>query len=283
MLRCLILIITALSFSVHAAENVSLSKVLMKFQGDEYNMLLAPKQVVINKKKRKTEKAIQKGFSRSISEVMRQVKLRDIALNLKVFTPRGSNLEQYRDEDTKSYSILKEALNQQVTLREALFDKLMSKTTNNKASNINVDDIKLEISDDAFDISDDEVIDNLNEVISPADAFIGSFVELSELYNNEVLQLHKVKHPFLNKGKPNLKPVNSVLGMTFFPTKYGSIKMMKIYVVLCNINTESDKGIQILAKEIPNFRWDGNYLYINAATGKMLRQIISGVLGEAFI
>jgi len=246
MLRCLILIITALSFSVHAAENVSLSKVLMKFQGDEYNMLLAPKQVVINKKKRKTEKAIQKGFSRSISEVMRQVKLRDIALNLKVFTPRGSNLEQYRDEDTKSYSILKEALNQQVTLREALFDKLMSKTTNNKASNINVDDIKLEISDDAFDISDDEVIDNLNEVISPADAFIGSFVELSELYNNEVLQLHKVKHPFLNKGKPNLKPVNSVLGMTFFPTKYGSIKMMKIYVVLCNINTESDKGIQIL-------------------------------------
>lgn len=258
----------------------------MKFQGNEYNMLLAPKLVIISKKRPKTEKAIQKGFKRSISETMRQVKLRDIALNLKVFTPQGSNLEQYRDEDTKSYEILKQALNQQITLREALLDKLTSAKKYNKKTkknNIDADDIKLEISDDAFDISDDEITNNLNEVISPADAFIGSFVELSELYNNEVLQLHKAKHPFLNNGRPMLKTVHSVFGMAFFPTKYGSIKMMKIYIVLCNINTESEKSMQIIAKEIPNFRWDRNYLYINAATGKMLRQIISGVLGETFL
>ena len=58
---------------------------------------------------------------------------------------------------------------------------------------------------------------------------------------------------------------------------------MRLYIILCNINTETKKSVQIIAKEVPTFKWDRNYLYISAATGKVLRQIVSGVLGEPFL
>ncbi len=289
MLRLLI-VIAILSSAIYAKSNVSLSKVLMRFQGEEYNMLLSPRQIILSGKKKKTRKSINKGYRRAILELKRQVKLRGLDFNLKIFTGRGSNLPQYIDQDIESYELLKRMLEQQVSIREQIFDESLisseSKTVVNKTTS--TDDIDIDdIGDDAFDISEDEVSLNNDSGsmmnISPAEAFTSGYLELSELYNQEVLQLHKAEHPFRVNSKPAMKNVHSVFGMAFFPTKYGSIKMMRVYVVLCNINTEQDRNVQIIAKEIPNFKWDRNYLYISAATGKMLRQIVSGVLGEPFL
>jgi len=284
-----LLAITIFSTSIYAKSNISLSKVLMRFQGEEYNMLLAPQQIVLSGKKKKTKKATNKGYIRAIQELKRQVKLRGMDFNLKMFKKRGSTLPQYIEQDKESYLLLKQMLEQQVSIREQLFDDIATKPSQSTTNKItSADDIDIDdIGDDAFDISEDEItIENedgsmLN--IRPADAFTTGYIELSEQYNQEVLQLHKVQHPFNVKGKPAMKNVHSVFGMAFFPTKYGSIKMMRVYIVLCNINTESTQSVQIIAKEIPNFKWDRNYLYISAATGKMLRQIVSGVLGEPFL
>ena len=286
----LLLIIAILSSGVYAKSNVSLSKVLMRFQGEEYNVLLSPRQIILSGKKAKTRKAINKGYKRAILELKRQVKLRGLDFNLKIFTGRGSNLPQYIDQDIESYVLLKMMLEQQVSIREQLFDESQAKsvTKTNVNERVSVDDIDIgDIGDDAFDISEDEasIEDKSGTMmnISPAEAFTTGYVELSELYNQEVLQLHSAKHPFKIKDKPAMRNVHSVFGMAFFPTKYGSVKMMRVYVVLCNINTETAQSVQIIAKEIPNFKWDRNYLYISAATGKMLRQIVSGVLGEPFL
>lgn len=282
-----VLIALLLGMSLNAKSNVSLAKVLLGFQSEEYNVLLSPRQIVMSGKKRKTRKAINKGYKRAIMELKREVKLREVKLNLKIFTARGSNLPQYQDRDINSYTLLKSMLEQQVSIREQIFDTSsggniapteLKKTTS-------VDDIDMDIGDDAFDISDDkgEVADSKSGAlmnISPAEAFQTGFIELSEQYG-EVLQLHKVLHPFKINGKPKKKNIHSVFGMAFFPTKYGSIHTMRVYVVLCNINTETDKSVQIIAKEIPNFKWDRNRLYISAATGKIIRQIVSGVLGES--
>ncbi len=262
-----------------AKTNISLAKTLLQFQGDEYNILLAPKEIVVVGRKRKTKKAINKGYKRAISELKRQIRLRDIDFHLKVFTPKGSDLPQYRTQDIQAYKILKEMLKQQIAIRQQLFKNTeIKKPKKVSAKDIGLDDI----GDDAFDISNDKVKIK-KQILSPAEAFIGAYTELSELYNQEVTKLSDVLHPFNINGKPVFKHVHSVFGMAFFPTKVaGSIHMIKIYIVLCNINTESDKSVQIIAKEIPPFEWDRNYLYINAATGKVLRQIISGVLGENF-
>ncbi|NPA65871.1 MAG: hypothetical protein GXO11_03215 [Epsilonproteobacteria bacterium] len=282
----LLLALMLMGSLVFAKDNVSLAKTLMGFEGDEYNMLLFPMKVVVKGKKKKTIKAITKGYKRAIAELTRQVKLRDINLHLKVFTKRGSNLPQYKEQDIQSYEILKQMLDQQVSIREQLFeDSQEVATAKNQPANVTADEIDVDIDDSAFDISDDKVtLDNGSGgsmQVSPEDAFITGFVEMSELYNQEVLQLYKALHPFNVEGKPEMKPVHSVFGMAFFPTKYGSVKMMKIYVVLCSIGTEEAQSVQVIAKEIPNFKWDRNYLYISAATGKVLRQIIAGVLGES--
>ncbi len=290
MIARILLVIAILSTAIYAKSNISLAKTLMRFQGEEYNILLSPRQIVIPGKKKKTRKAINKGYKRAILELKRQVNLRAISLNLKIFTSKGSNLPQYIDKDIKSYELLKKMLEQQVGIREQLFEDkpVSSKTKTAVNKKISVDDIDIdEIGDDVYDISSDstEVQDESGTMlnISPAETFTTAYVELSEQYNQEVLELYDVVHPFSVNNKPVMKNVHSVFGMAFFPTKYGTIKMMRVYVVLCNINTESQQSVQIIAKEIPNFKWDRNYLYISAATGKMLRQIISGVLGEPFL
>lgn len=278
-----IILLTNLLFGV---ENVSLSKLLIRFQGDEYNMLLAPKQVVVPGRYKKTRKAINKGYKRAVLEIIRLVRMKNLQLNLKSFSPKGSNLPQYIEEDKQSYDILKNMLEAQVKFRESLqdvFQKPVKKEQTKKeesSGSITADDIDVDIDDSAFDITEDKMDVGEMENISPAEIFKTAFIEMSELYNQEVLQLSKALHPFNVKGKPKMKPVHSVFGMAFFPTKDGAVKKMRIYIVLCNINTETAQGVQIVAKEIPEFRWDRNYLYISGATGKMLRQIISGVLGE---
>jgi len=281
-----IIVVLALVGSLVAKDNVSLSKVLLSFQGEEYNILLSPRQIVLSGKKKKTRKAINKGYKRAILELKRQVALRKVKLNLKIFTAKGSNLPQYQEADIQSYTLLKTMLEQQVSIREQLFDDAeLTAATKPTVETTSVDDIDIDIDEDAFDISDDEAsIANDSGAmmnISPAEAFTTGFIELSEEYNQEVLELYKAEHPFKVNGKPTMKNVHSVFGMAFFPTKYGSVKMMRIYVVLCNINTENAQSVQVIAKEIPNFRWDRNYLYISSATGKLLRQIVSGVLGES--
>lgn len=266
-----------------AKENVSLSKTLLKFQGEEYNMLLFPHHVVATGKKKKTRKAIKKGYSRAVSELMRQISIRGINLNLKAFTSRGSNLKQYKQEDSESYDILKDMIKMQVQIRESIFEEIADIKTETTKTTLSADDIDIDIGDDAFDISEDEVTTEDNQVISPAEAFTSGYVELSSLYNNQVLELYKALHPFNIKGKPSMKNVHSVFGISFFPTKDGRIKMMKMYIVLANINTESKQSVQIIVKDIPTYQWDRNYLYISAATGKVIRQIVSGVLGEPFL
>jgi hypothetical protein len=286
-MRYLVIVFLLITHSF-AIENISLSKTLIKFQGDEYNILLAPKMTVTSGQKNKTRKAINKGYIRAISELKRQIKLKDIQCNLKIFTQRGSSLPQYKTQDIQAYKLLKQMLNQQVTIREQLeeeFSKSLKKDVKQLKEKVSVDDIDIDIDDDAFDISDEETqISENNSMlnISPAEAFTTGYIELSELYNQEVLQLYKTLHPFKINSRPMMKHVHSVFGMAFFPTKYGSVKLMRVYIVLATINTEKDKSVQIIAKEIPNFRWDRNYLYINAATGKVLRQIISGILGKTF-
>lgn len=275
-----LVVVLFLISNLFAIQNISLSKLLMKFQGDEYNVLLAPKLVIVSGRKRKTRKAINIGYIRAIAELKRQLRLRDIHCNIKVFTPAGSNLPQYIEQDKKAYKILKEMLKQQIEISEQLkvFNTKKAPDLNKKVS---ANDIDINIDDSAFDISSDKATMNNNLVISPADAFISSFVEMSELYNQQVNELYKVWHPFNINGRPVMKHVHSVFGMAFFPTKYGAIKLMRIYIFLANINTEKNKSVQIIVKEIPNFRWDRNYLYISAATGRILRQIISSVLGES--
>ena len=264
-------------------ENVSLSKLLIQFQGGEYNMLLAPKQIVAPGRYHRTRKAIDKGYKRAVAEIIRIVRMKNLHLNLKSFSPNGSNLPQYIKEDKQTYKILKEMLEAQVKFRESLKDEFQQATSTPKKSesnHVSADDIDVDLDDNAFDITDDKADSGEMKNISPAEIFTTAFVELSELYNQEVLQLSKALHPFNVRGKPKMKPVHSVFGMAFFPTKDGAVKKMRIYIVLCNINTESAQSVQIIAKEVPEFRWDRNYLYISGATGKMLRQIISGVLGE---
>lgn len=209
--------------------------------------------------------------------------MRNLQLNLKSFSPKGSNLPEYRKEDAKSYWILKNMLEAQVKFRESLkdvFTQPKKEPKEEKKGAVTADDIDIDLGDDAFDITDDKADVGEMQNISPAEIFKTAFIEMSELYNQEVLQLSKALHPFNVKGKPKMKPVHSVFGMAFFPTKDGAVKKMRIYLVLCNINTETPQGVQIIAKEVPEFRWDRNYLYISGATGKVLRQIISGVLGE---
>lgn len=280
-----LIMFTSLMFG---AENVSLSKLLIKFQGNEYNVLLAPKHIVLNSKGRKTRKAINKGYKRAVSELIRLVAMRDLDLNIKNFKPTGSNLKQYVEQDSQSFQILKEMLISQVTLSESInFDESQSKTSTQDISTaVSAEDIDVDMDfgDDAFDISEEKVSSaGSMSNISPAEAFRSSFIELSELYNQQVLQLYNAKHPFNVKGVAKMKPVHSVFGMAFFPSKEGSVKTMRLYIVLCNINTEENQSVQIIAKEVKAFRWDRNHLYISGATGKILRQIVSGVLGESFL
>ncbi len=284
------LILITLSSFLFGVDNVSLSKLLVKFQGNEYNILLAPKHIVTHGRGKKTKKAINKGYKRAVSELIRIVRMRDIELNLKIFSKNGSTLDQYKEQDSQTFEILQEMLVAQVTISESInFDTQSTPTTSNVNSAVTADDIDMDMDfgDDAFDISDESATSSTSGAsmtnISPAEAFTASFVEMSELYNQEVVQLHQALHPFDVKGEPKMKDIHSVFGMAFFPTKNGSIKSMRIYMVLCNINTEEDSSVQIIAKEIKEFRWDRNHLYISGSTGKILRQIISGVIGESFL
>jgi len=279
MKRLLILLLTV-SY-LFSLQNISLTRILRQFKGDEYNILIAPKLIVVSGRKRKTRKAINKGYVRAILELKRQLRLKGINCNMKAFSKNGSDLPQYINQDKKAYWILKDMLKQQIDIREQLnIDFSQPKQSNKQIrKKISAKDIDIDIDDSAFNISNDKVNIN-NQVISPAEAFISSYIELSSLYNQEVNELYKVWHPFNINGKPVMKHVHSVFGMAFFPTKYGAVKLMRIYVILANINTEKGKSVQIIAKEIPNFVWHRNYLYINAATGKILRQIISTTLGE---
>ncbi len=284
------LMVWALTFSIALSkENVSLSKILFQFQGSEYNVLVSPKQVVIAGKKKKTRKAVSKGFKRAVLELVRQVKLHKIDFNLKIFTPKGSNLRQYKKQDTRSYYLLKNMLEQQVTIREAIFSEdEINQHSKVKVENINTkvdaDDIDIDLDDSAFDISE-ELVGEVGSMknVSPSEAFVQNFIEIGEQYNQEIIKLTDVVHPFNVAGKPEMHNINSVFGMAFFPSKYGSIKMIKVYVVLANLNTEKAKSAQIIVKEINPFRWDRNYIFISAETGKVLRQIISSVLGEPFL
>ena len=279
-MKRLLILLLMVSY-LFSLQNISLTRILKQFQGDEYNILIAPKLIVVSGRKRKTRKAINKGYIRAILELRRQLRLKDINCNMKAFSKNGSNLPQYINQDKKAYWILKDMLKQQIDIREQLNINFSQPKQSNKQikKKISAKDIDIDMDDSAFNISDDKV--NLkNQVISPAEAFVSSFIELSSLYNQEVNELYKVWHPFNIDGKPVMKHVHSVFGMAFFPTKYGAVKLMRIYVVLANINTEKGKSVQIIAKEIPNFVWHRNYLYINAATGKILRQIISTTLGE---
>lgn len=278
----ILLMVSSLSY---AKSNVSLSKLLVKFQGNEYNLLLSPKHIVMSSKKKKTRKAINKGYKRAVSELMRLMKMRDLDLNMKAFKSSGSNLEQYLEADSKTYTILKDMLVAQVTLSESFKEdeELTQVSTESVNPNISADDINMDLGDDAFDITEDKAVSGSMINVSPAEAFTTSFVEMSELYNEEVLELSKTLHPFNIKGKPKMKNIHSVFGMAFFPTKKGAIKNMRIYIVLCNINSEQAQSVQIISKEVGTFRWDRNHLYISGATGKILRQIVSGVLGESFL
>ena len=263
---------------MYGLQNVSLSRLLLKFKGDEYNMLLAPKEVVVAGKKRKTRKAINKGYKRAIREIMRQLYLRKLDFNVKAFGPNGSNVKEYQEEDKEAYEILKEMLKTQINLRGQIFSSIPKENTPIKTKTT-ADDIDLDIGDDAFDISKEKTS---NMAVSPSDAFRESFIELSELYNQQVLELYKALHPFNIKGKTVKKRVNSVFGMAFFPDKDGSVYIIKIYLFLGIINSESQNSVQIIVKEIPNFIWERNALYISGATGKVLRQLISNILGESF-
>jgi len=263
---------------MYGLQNVSLSKLLLKFKGDEYNMLLAPKEVILAGKKRKTRKQINRGYKRAIREIMRQLYLRKLDFNIKAFGPNGSNVKEYQEEDKEAYKILKEMLKVQINLRKQIFTDTPSDNTPIKTKTT-AGNIDFDIGDDAFDISEEK---NSNMVVSPADAFKESFIELSELYNQQVLELYKALHPFNIKGKTVKKRVNSIFGMAFFPDIDGSIHIIKIYLILGIINSESEKSVQIIVKEIPSFIWDRNALYISGATGKVLRQLISNILGESF-
>ncbi len=240
----------------------------------------------MSSKKKKTKQAVNKGYKRAVSELIRLVKIRDLDLNIKAFKPSGSNLEQYIEQDSQTYSILKDMLIAQVTLSESFKEdeelSAVSESVNTQVSAKDID-MDMDLGDDAFDITDDKATSGSMVNVSPAEAFKTSFVEMSELYNQEVLHLSHALHPFNIKSKPKMKNIHSVFGMAFFPTKKGAIKNMRIYIVLCNINTEQEQSAQIVAKEIDTFRWDRNHLYISGATGKILRQVVSGVLGESFL
>ena len=279
-MRIFLILLLSLN-ALFAIPNISLTRTLLQFQGKEYNLLLFPAYIVTDGKKRKTKRAIRKGFARGVSELMRQINLRGIDVHLKAFSPKGSNLPQYLTQDKEAYKLLKHMIEMQVKIRSDLEDQMQDVTPTNNEINtkVNVDDIELD--DNAFDISDADISTN-NTVITPEKAFINSYIELCELYNSQVLELYKALHPFNIKGKPVKKRVHSLFGMAFFPTKLGSIHMMRIYIILVNINTESAQSVQIIVKDIPNFEWDRNYLYISAATGKIIRQIIAGVVGKTF-
>lgn len=196
----IILIVLMLSSLVSAKSNVSLSKLLVKFQGNEYNLLLAPKHIVMSSKKKKTKKALNKGYKRAVSELIRLVRIRDLDLNIKGFKSSGSNLKQYMDKDSQSYEILKEMLIAQVTLSESFKeDEELSAISSNISKKVSASDIDIDmdLGDDAFDITEDKATTGSMINVSPAEAFSTSFVEMSELYNQEVLELSKALHPLM--------------------------------------------------------------------------------------
>ncbi len=288
-MRYLILLISSVTLSF-ALQNTSLAKRLIGFQGDQYNMLLAPPKIVTTGHQRKTRKAIYKGFKRAISEMIRQLRLRGKDVNIKGFMKEGKGaLPQYQDADARTFEILDELMSVQITVKEAFQDDEEMKKSSTQVSQtvkVSADDIDLDIDDSAFDISDEKVEKKTGagvQIVDAKDAFKDAFKELSEGYGQDVLRFSDVKHPFLVKGEPKMLNVHSVFGMGFFPTKNGAIKQIKIYVILCLINTEEDDSVEIIVKPVPTFRWDRNHLYISGATGKILRMIVSQVLGEPLL
>jgi len=281
-----ILVLFLILATSHAKTNVSLSKLLLKFQGDEYNILVAPEYIVTaGKKKKKTNKAIKKGFNRSLKEVMRLVRQKELELNIKGFSKRGSGLPQYEDADIETYHLLKDMLKAQVILEEAFKEDadIQAVSNTDMEASVSSDDIDIDIDDSAFDISDDVAQTGSMIDVSPEDTFKSSFRDIEEVYQGpDTLYMYQVLHPFNMGGEPKMKNIHSVFGMAFFPTKNGALKNMRIYIILSNIKTEED-GAQIIAKEIKEFRWDRNHLFISGATGRVLRQVISGVLGEPFL
>jgi hypothetical protein len=288
-----LLVLTFFSASMlFGLQNTSLAKRLIGFQGDQYNVLLAPKQIVVTGKKKKTRKAINKGYKRAVSEMIRQLRLRGMDVNFKGFHPSlgDPRLPQYMDQDVESYTILDNLMAAQITVKEAYQDDAQMKQSSTEVSStvqVSADDIDLDIDDSAFDISEETVQTKTSSgAIAPVnakDAFRDAFREMSEQYNQEVLSFADVVHPFAVEGEPKMLNVHSVFGMGFFPTKNGAVKQIKIYVILCIINTEEADSVEIILKPIPTFRWDRNYLYISGATGKILRMIVSQVLGEPLL
>ena len=282
MIKKLLLINILIFTHLFAIENISLSKTLLRFQGSEYNMLLFPKQIIVEGRKRRTKRAINEGYIRAIQELIRTIRIKGFDVNIKAFNENGSNIPQYQREDQETYRILNNIMRSLVQVRTRIKDQISTQPQN---QTINIQAQDQNFGDDAFDISSDNLINNQNRILSPAEIFKQGFVDLSRQYNNQVERLSDVFHPFnARDGRVAMKHVHSVFGIAYFPiTETGRRKMISMYIVLANINTETRQSVQIVVKEIPKFQWDRNYLYINAASGKVIRQIISNVLGEPLL
>lgn len=283
MKKILILLgITVVCSYANSLGNISLAKVLNKYRGSEYSVLLMPQSTITSGRGDRVKEEVQKGYVRSVAELMRQVELRNIKLNLKVFSPDGSNLPQYIEQDKKAYSLLKDLLDKQVAIKDSIL-KDFKDVKDNLGSKTSADSIGLdEIDDSAYDVSKQK---SSFKGVSPNDLFVDAFIQLSEPYNNgKVTNISKAKHPYLSaSGTSVMKNVQSIYGMAFFPEKKGSIHFIKIYLVIGIIKTEEKDEVQVVVKETPLFRWDKNALYITGASGKILRQLIAGALGETFL
>lgn len=209
----------------------TISNIWNSFTQKEYNILLAPS--AIRTVEGKQRKSINKVYKKVLKELVRQDKMKNIELNLKVFSAkRGGGLEQFKDADIKSYYILKNMLERQVYLYTG-------------------EDIPSEIKDeDSFDF-DFSLIDEPSvkkTIPKQTEIFSSSFMELSELYNQEVIELNNAKHPFRVKGDPVMKRVDAILGLYFHAI---NDKEVQVTIVFNDIDKNSGDVRSIIKRITP--------------------------------
>jgi len=277
-MRILVLFFTIISFS-WGLINVSLSKTLSSFNNDEYNVFLTPPVLTMSKKSRKTKKAIIRGYLRAQAELQRDVYLHNIKFNLKEFS-----LKSPSQRDRTAAQELLNMLTAELQILETNSNTPKVSLKEEAKTALSADGLDaLAPSDDAMDMTQD----TNNESQSGESIFISAFQQIGEMYDPDARKKYLADYlfPFNVNGNIEKKKVNSVIGFAFFPTNYGRVKLMKIYIIVVNLNTEEKQKVTIIAKRIPekgSFVWNRNYLYIAGNTGKVLRQIISDVLGKTF-
>lgn len=275
------------SLQTFATQNKSLQSLLGIYRNSDFNLLIAPPNMIVSANKKRTRSAIIKGYADAYRLLRRELIKRKMSAaiampgvnqrsKIKACKRRGSNAEvcdelrKLLEEETVFYSdILKIPLN-----KEELGEESSASSED--------DEDNLDIGLDDFVVADD---DDVKNGADPRELFLNRLLAIGSIYQPDADLIHakQVKALFPGLfGKKKLSNVHAVFGLTFFPTIQASQKMMKMYIFLFTVNTESksnDLGVTVSFRPIKPYNWHRRASFISGRTGSAIRKLLNEITG----